>query len=170
MERCLTFCLCLLVLPAHALFDLSSIFLLSFYSQGSEATETALKLSRQYYLELQPPQPTRHIFISRRQSYHGATLAALAVSGHTARRANFEPLMLPHMRQVSPCNSYRFRFAGETDEVYVARLAKELEVEIVGAGPHNVCAFIAETVVGAVSALFNLITLSAASKSQLGDL
>lgn len=62
--------------------------------------ETALKLSRQYFLELRPPQLKRHIFISRRQSYHGATLGALAVSGHRARRANYEPLMLPQMRQV----------------------------------------------------------------------
>lgn len=75
--------------------------------------------------------------------------------------------MLPQMRQVSPCNSYRFRFAGETDGAYVARLAKELEAEIVAAGPHNVCAFIAETVVGAVSALFNIITLPAASKGSM---
>ncbi|KAL9610676.1 MAG: hypothetical protein Q9167_004624 [Letrouitia subvulpina] len=113
--------------------------------------EAALKLARQYFLELQPPQPARHIFISRRQSYHGATLAALAVSGHTARRANFEPLMLPQMRQISPCNSYRYRLSEETDELYVSRLAKELEAEIVAAGSHHVCAFVAETVVGATT-------------------
>lgn len=114
--------------------------------------ETALKLSRQYFLELNPPQPERHIFISRRQSYHGATLGALAVSGHLARRANYEPLMLPHMRQVSGCNEYRYKNPGESTEEYVARLAQELEDEILDAGANKVCAFIAETIVGAVSA------------------
>lgn len=116
--------------------------------------ETALKLSRQYFLELNPPQPERHIFISRRQSYHGATLAALAVSGHRARRANYEPLMLPQMRQVSPCNEYRYRDPDESVERYVTRLAQELEDEILDAGADKVCAFIAETIVGAVSGLF----------------
>ncbi|KAL8709278.1 MAG: hypothetical protein Q9225_007478 [Loekoesia sp. 1 TL-2023] len=123
-----------------------------FLCSGSEAIETALKLSRQYFLELKPPQPKRHIFISRRQSYHGATLGALAVSGHRARRAKYEPLMLPRMRQVSPCNEYRYKALGESTEMYVARLAQELEDEILAAGADEVCAFIAETVVGATTA------------------
>ncbi|KAL8935785.1 MAG: hypothetical protein Q9216_005254 [Gyalolechia sp. 2 TL-2023] len=123
-----------------------------FMCSGSEAVETALKLSRQYFLELDPPQPGRHMFISRQQSYHGATLGALAVSGHRARRANYEPLMLPQMRQVSPCNEYRYRNPDESTEEYVARLAQELEDEILDAGAEKVCAFIAETIVGATTA------------------
>ncbi|KAL9599365.1 MAG: hypothetical protein Q9219_003898 [cf. Caloplaca sp. 3 TL-2023] len=123
-----------------------------FMCSGSEATETALKLARQYFLELSPPQPERCVFISRRQSYHGATLGALAVSGHRARRANYEPLMLSQMRQVSPCNEYRYKAAGESSEAYVARLAQELEDEIIAAGADKVCAFIAETIVGATTA------------------
>ncbi|KAL9000485.1 MAG: hypothetical protein Q9188_005666 [Gyalolechia gomerana] len=126
------------------------------YTSGSEAMETALKLSRQYSLELNPPQPERHIFISRRQSYHGATLGALAVSGHLARRANYEPLMLPQMRQVSACNEYRYKSPGESTEEYVARLAQELEDEILDAGANKVCAFIAETIVGAYGVLLVL--------------
>ena len=144
------FCSCL---PVFQLFG-NPFFLsdcLCVLSKGSEATETALKLARQYYLELKPPQPDRCIFISRRQSYHGATLAGLAVSGHKARRANYEPLMLPQMRQVSPCNIYRYGRSTETADDYVARLAQELEEEIMAAGSNRVCAFIAETVVGAVS-------------------
>ena len=116
--------------------------------------ETALKLSRQYFLEQNTPQVDRHIFISRRQSYHGATLGALAVSGHRARRANYEPLLLPQMRRVSPCNEYRDKNPGESTEAYVARLAQELGNEILDAGADKVCAFIAETIVGAVGPSF----------------
>lgn len=55
-----------------------------FVSGGSEAMEAALKMARQYFLEI--GQPKRSRFISRRQSYHGNTLGALAVGGNLARR------------------------------------------------------------------------------------
>ncbi|MGH7004267.1 MAG: aminotransferase class III-fold pyridoxal phosphate-dependent enzyme, partial [Alphaproteobacteria bacterium] len=42
-----------------------------FVSGGSEAVEAALKLARQYFLEI--GQPQRKHFIARRQSYHGNT-------------------------------------------------------------------------------------------------
>jgi len=75
-----------------------------FTSGGSEATETALKLSRQYFLERGEPHRTR--FVSRWQSYHGSTLGALAVSGNVKRRTPFAPLLRdwPH---IDPCYCYR---------------------------------------------------------------
>lgn len=45
-------------------------------SSGSEAMEAALKMARQYFQELDPPQPQRYHFIARRESYHGNTLGA----------------------------------------------------------------------------------------------
>jgi len=114
--------------------------------------EAAIKLARQYYLEVDPPQPQRTRFISRKQSYHGITLGALAVGGHAARRANFEPLLMKNVSQVSPCFEYRGKASGESDETYVERLAKELDAEFQKVGPETVCAFVAEPVVGAVSA------------------
>jgi adenosylmethionine-8-amino-7-oxononanoate aminotransferase len=113
--------------------------------------EAAIKLARQYYLELDPPQPQRTRFISRRQSYHGITLGALAVGGHAMRRAKFEPIMMKNVSQVSPCFEYRGRTNGESDEAYVERLANELDDEYQRVGPDTVCAFVAEPVVGAVS-------------------
>ena len=62
-----------------------------FTSGGSEATETAIKLARQYHLE--SGQPQRYGVISRRQSYHGSTLGAMSVSGNVARRAPYQPLL-----------------------------------------------------------------------------
>jgi adenosylmethionine-8-amino-7-oxononanoate aminotransferase len=62
-----------------------------FTSGGSEATETAIKLARQFYLE--NGEKDRYRVISRRQSYHGSTLGAMSVSGNVTRRAPYEPLL-----------------------------------------------------------------------------
>ncbi|KAL1302724.1 hypothetical protein AAFC00_003078 [Neodothiora populina] len=118
-------------------------------SSGSEAVEAALKLARQYFLEIRPAQPQRTKFISRLQSYHGTTLGALGAGGHLARREAFEPLLIRTTGRVSPCNAYRDMRDGESTDEYVARLAKELDDEFVRLGPETVCAFIAEPVVGA---------------------
>ncbi|KAK0645574.1 exocyst complex protein exo70 [Cercophora newfieldiana] len=118
-------------------------------NSGSEAMEAAVKLARQYYLELDPPQPQRAQFISRKQSYHGITLGALAIGGHAARRAKFEPMLMKNVTQVSPCFEYRGKTPGESDEAYVERLTKELDDEFQRVGPDTVCAFVAEPVVGA---------------------
>ena len=71
-----------------------------FVSGGSEAMEAALKLARQYFLEIDQPQ-RRHV-IARRQSYHGNTLGALATGGNMWRREPFAPLLM-ETHHVSPC-------------------------------------------------------------------
>ena len=118
-----------------------------FVQDGSEAVESALKLSRQYFVER--GEPERHIVITRRQSYHGNTLGALSVGGNMAKRPLHQPLMNPSVVHVSPCYAYRGQFAGESDEVYTERLAAELHTAISAAPPNAVMAFLAETVVGA---------------------
>jgi adenosylmethionine-8-amino-7-oxononanoate aminotransferase len=117
-----------------------------FVSGGSEANETALKLIRQYFVEI--GQPKRHRFIARNQSYHGNTLGALAVGGNPGRRAIFEPILMK-THHVSPCYAYRGREDGESDADYTDRLAHELDETIESLGPETVAAFVAETVVGA---------------------
>ncbi|HEY1264593.1 MAG TPA: aminotransferase class III-fold pyridoxal phosphate-dependent enzyme, partial [Terriglobales bacterium] len=62
-----------------------------FSSGGSEAIETALKLARQYQVEV--GQPKRFQVLSRHQSYHGSTLGALAVSGNRRRREIYLPMV-----------------------------------------------------------------------------
>src|SRR5690606_19530630 len=115
-------------------------------SGGSEAVEAALKMARQYFVEIGQPQ-RRHI-IARRQSYHGNTIGALATGGNAWRRAQFQPI-LPETHHVSPCYAYRDMGADETPEAYALRLAKELEDQIIALGPDEVIAFVAEPVVGA---------------------
>src|ERR1700756_3025625 len=64
---------------------------------GSESIEPALKLARQYQVEI--GQPARHQVLSRQQSYHGATLGALSVSGNKRRREMYLPMVreFPHI-------------------------------------------------------------------------
>ncbi len=120
-----------------------------FVSSGSESVEACLKLARQYFVEKGEPQRTR--FIARRQSYHGNTFGALSASGHPARRAVYEPILMSNFSHVSPCFAFRYKPEGETSEAYVARLAAELETEFQRLGPDKVIAFIAEPIVGATS-------------------
>jgi adenosylmethionine-8-amino-7-oxononanoate aminotransferase len=119
-----------------------------FVSGGSEAIEAALKMARQYFVEI--GQPQREHFVARRQSYHGNTLGALAVGGNEWRRRQFAPLLIP-VTHVSPCYEYRDRAPGETPEAYGARLVAELEAAIERLGGDRVIAFVAETVVGATA-------------------
>ncbi|MCG7359768.1 aspartate aminotransferase family protein [Roseomonas sp. ACRSG] len=120
-----------------------------FVSGGSEAVETALKLARQYFLEVGQPQRSR--FIARRQSYHGNTLGALAAGGNAWRRAPYAPLLSDAFSHVSPAFAYREQREGEDEAAFTARLAAELEAEFQRLGPQNVAAFIAEPVVGATA-------------------
>lgn len=120
-----------------------------FVSSGSEAMESALKLARQHYLER--GEPERVHYISRRQGYHGNSFGSLAASGNLARRRPYEDVLPPNFSRVSPCFPYHGQRIDETDAEYVARLAAELEDEIVRIGPSRVIAFVAETVVGATT-------------------
>ena len=125
--------------------EMSKVFIVS---SGTEAIEAALKLARQYFLELEGPETKRTNFIARNQSYHGNTLGALAVGGHKARKAIYEPILSTNVSHVSPCYPYRGKENGESDEAYVARLAAELETEFQRLGPNTVAAFIMETLPG----------------------
>lgn len=120
-----------------------------FVNSGSEAVEAALKLARQYFVEI--GQPERDHFIARRQSFHGVTCGALAISGHLARKAKFAPLLAPSFSHVSPCFGFHYQMPGEADQAFVSRLRDELESEFQRVGPHRVAAFCAETVVGGTS-------------------
>lgn len=119
-----------------------------FVSGGSEAVEAALKMARQYFVEI--GQPQREHFIARRQSYHGNTLGALAVGGNAWRREQFKPLLI-EVEHVSPCYEYRDKRVDETAEQYGQRLVAELEATIERLGGDRVIAFVAETVGGATA-------------------
>lgn len=132
-------------LIAHAPEGIDRVYLVS---GGSEAVEAALKLARQYMIEI--GQPGRHHFIARRQSYHGNTLGALATGGNMWRREPFAPVMTAG-HHIAPCYEYRGRLPHESAEEYGLRVADELEAELLRLGPETVIGFIAEPVVGATA-------------------
>ena len=116
-----------------------------FCSGGSEATEAAAKMARQYWLLR--GEPKRSKIVARWQSYHGNTLGALSMSGNIARRRRYVPLLLdfPH---VPPAYCYRCWF-GKTCDACDLECARALDTQIRATGPEYVSAFIAEPVVGA---------------------
>ena len=133
------------LLIEHAPGDLDRVY---FVSGGSEATEAAIKLARQYWVEKGQPQRSR--LIARRQSYHGNTIGALSAGGNEWRRQQFGPLLLD-VSHIAPCYEYRERGEDETAEEYGLRAANALRDEIERLGPDTVMAFMAEPVVGATS-------------------
>jgi adenosylmethionine-8-amino-7-oxononanoate aminotransferase len=116
-----------------------------FTSGGSEATETAIKLARQYFLESK--QPLRYRVVSRKQSYHGSTLGAMSVSGNLGRRAPYAP-MIPEWGHVAPCFCYHCPFGKTYPECNLA-CADDLDAFLGANDPSSVAAFLFEPVVGA---------------------
>jgi adenosylmethionine-8-amino-7-oxononanoate aminotransferase len=116
-----------------------------FTSGGSEATETAIKLVRQYFLETK--QASRYRVVSRRQSYHGSTLGAMSVSGNVGRRAPYAP-MIPEWGHVAPCFCYHCPFDKTFPECNLA-CADDLDAFLRSGDASTVAAFIFEPVVGA---------------------
>ncbi|SFD54951.1 aspartate aminotransferase family protein [Roseivivax sediminis] len=133
------------LLIAHAPEGLDRVYLVS---GGSEATEAAIKLARQYFVERGEPQRGR--LIARQQSYHGNTIGALSAGGNEWRRRQFGPLLLD-VSHIAPCYEYRLREDGENAEAYGRRAADALEEELLRVGPETVMAFMAEPVVGATA-------------------
>ncbi len=121
--------------------DLDRVF---FVSGGSEATETAIKLARKYHIDAGNPSKFR--VISRWQSYHGATLGALAWSGFTSRRAEFTPYLKDFVH-LPPTYCYRCWY-GKSPDSCDQECARALENEILCLGPETVSAYIAEPVSG----------------------
>jgi len=131
------------LLIKHAPGDLDRVY---FVSGGSESIEAALKLARQYHIE--NGEPNRRHIISRRQSYHGNTLGALAAGGNKWRRDQFEPILI-NVSHIAPCYEYVDKSTQEKTYDYGQRVAQELEDEILRLGSDTVMAFIVEPVVGA---------------------
>lgn len=120
-----------------------------FVGSGSEAVETAMKMARQYFYE--KGETERVHFVGRKQSYHGNTLSTMAVGGNVARKAPYAPCLYSHVSHVTPPYAYRYKKDSETEDVFTARLLRELEDEFLGIGPEKVIAFVAEPVIGATA-------------------
>jgi adenosylmethionine-8-amino-7-oxononanoate aminotransferase len=114
-------------------------------SGGSEATESALKMARGYFVE-RDGQSSKYRIISRWKSFHGNTIGSLSMTGDK-RRKKYTPLLLnfPH---IAPAYCYRCPF-GKEQETCEVDCALDLERAIKMEGAEYVAAFIAEPVGGA---------------------
>ena len=115
--------------------DLNRVF---FTSGGSEAVESALKLSRQYH-KLRG-NSMKYKVIARETAYHGTTMGCLTATGIASLRAPFEPLPAGGCH-VPNTNTYRLPEGHSADEL-VEAIAHRIEFE----DPSTVSAIILEPV------------------------
>jgi putrescine aminotransferase len=116
-----------------------------FNASGSEANDTVMRLVR-YYWSLKG-EPKRMVFISRRNAYHGSTMAGASLGG----MAHMHPiggLPIPGVEHVAQPYKFNEGF-NEDEETFGARVAQEIEDRIIKVGPENIAAFIGEVVQGA---------------------
>jgi len=116
-----------------------------FGSGGSDANETAIKLSRQYWKVMGQPEKIK--IFSLKNGYHGMQFGAVSASGGIVWRRAYEPLM-PGFYQVDTPDRYRNSWSEDPKELSQI-CAGILEREIQHQGPDTVAAFIAEPIQGA---------------------
>ncbi|WIF95970.1 aspartate aminotransferase family protein [Caminicella sporogenes] len=127
--------------------DLNHVY---FVSGGSEATETALKMARQYFVERDGKNTSKWKVISKWNSFHGNTMGALSMTGIVGRRKPYDPILI-NFPKIPQFYHYRNPWGCETLEETSIMAAKALEEEILRQGPENVAAFITEPVVGSAA-------------------
>jgi adenosylmethionine-8-amino-7-oxononanoate aminotransferase len=111
-------------------------------SGGSEATEAAMKLARQYHR--QSGHPRKYKIVSRYGAYHGGTMGALSAGGGRERKSVFEPLGVGFIH-VHPPHCYRC----PVDQIYPGcgrTCAEVIERTIKAADPGTVAAVIVEPI------------------------
>jgi adenosylmethionine-8-amino-7-oxononanoate aminotransferase len=116
-----------------------------FLTSGAEAVEASIKLARQYWME--QDKTNKHLVISRKPSYHGSTLASLALTARETYKSIYKP-MLRNSHLIPAPYCYRC-FCNETYPDCGLKCAYELEKQIQELGEENVSAFITEVIGGA---------------------
>ena len=116
-----------------------------FSSSGSEANDTNVRMVRRYWDLL--GQPERQVIISRKNGYHGSTMAGASLSGMSYMHAQ-GGLPIPNIVHVDQPHWYALG-RGMTPEAFGLQAAQTLEAKILEVGAHKVAAFIGEPVQGA---------------------
>lgn len=117
-----------------------------FGSSGSEANDTALRLVRYYWMLEGKPEKNR--IISRKNAYHGSTVAGTSLGGMDAMHKQLGGAV-PNIVHVMMPYAYELALPGESDHDFGLRAAKAIEDAILEAGAENVAAFIGEPIMGA---------------------
>jgi adenosylmethionine-8-amino-7-oxononanoate aminotransferase len=127
--------------------DLNHVY---FVSGGSESTETAIKMARQYFVERDGNSTTKWKVISKWNSFHGNTIGSLSMTGITGRRKIYDPMLI-NFPKVPQFYHYRNPWDCKTLEETSIKAAEALEAEILRQGADNIAAFITEPVVGSAA-------------------
>lgn len=115
-----------------------------FTGSGSEANDTVIRMVHRYWDLLD--QPERKIFISRKNGYHGSTIAGASLGGMSGMHSQFT--RLPYVHHVD--QPYWFGEGGDmSPEEFGLKAARSLETKIQELGANKVAAFIAEPIQGA---------------------
>jgi len=118
-----------------------------FYSSsGSESNDSNVRMVRRYWDLL--GQPQRKMIISRRNAYHGSTMAGASLGGMSGMHAQGD-LPIPNIEHIEQPYYFELGQDGETRDEFGLRAARWLEDKILAVGPDKVAAFIAEPVQGA---------------------
>lgn len=130
---------------AERLCEISGLSHVFFAGSGSEANDTQLRIVKRYW-QLEG-KPQKRLVISRKNAYHGSTLASASLGGMKPMHEQGElPIAgIEHVDQP-------YYFAAQTNEspnVFAERLADELDERIRDLGAGNVAAFVGEPVQGA---------------------
>ncbi len=118
----------------------------AFANSGSEANDTAIKFVWYYHNAIGKPEKKK--IISRQKAYHGVTIVAASLTGLPYAQTDFDVPVARVLHTGSP-HYYRFSEAGESEEDFATRRARELEEMILKEGPETVAAFIGEPLQGA---------------------
>jgi adenosylmethionine-8-amino-7-oxononanoate aminotransferase len=116
-----------------------------FTNSGSDANESVVKLL--WMIWAAEGKPERRKLLTRKNAYHGATVMASALTGKDYVKAFGLPG--PEIVTLDCPHAWRFAHAGESDEEFAARLAKNLEQRILAEGPETIAGMFAEPVMGA---------------------
>ncbi|MDE8652757.1 aminotransferase [Novosphingobium album (ex Liu et al. 2023)] len=112
-----------------------------FQSSGSEANDTAVKLTWYYWAAMGKPQKRK--IISRDGSYHGNTIITTALNGNPATHLGCG-FNFPELLKTDVTNYYRHGKPGETEEQFSQRLVDSLEDLILREDPETIGAFLAD--------------------------
>jgi putrescine---pyruvate transaminase len=116
-----------------------------FNSSGSEANDTTLRMVRHYWAL--KGEAERSIIISRKNAYHGSTLAGASMGGMAFMHAQGGP-MVPGIEHVRQPYWFGEGFGSDPDQ-FAADCAASIEERILAIGPQKIAAFIGEPVQGA---------------------
>lgn len=131
------------ILLSKAEHDLNKVYFSG--NSGAEACEAAMKMSYQAHYD--KGNLEKKWFISRKQSYHGATSDALAL-GERPNLEFYRAMLSPYRAQIEMHHPLYCKKSDESDDEYAKRSARELEQKILEIGPENVAGFVGETIMG----------------------